>query len=101
MSVDAPGLKDAIYIPIVAGTAYVIDDFIAPIFDQRIPNPCCERIEHFVPGCALPLPFAALAHASERAKDAFGIVDLVDGRWTLGAVGRARAGKQWSDVHLL
>src|SRR4030095_16972454 len=89
------------YVAVVPGAAYVVDDFVAAVFDERIANFGCEGVEHFVPGCALPLPFAARTNALQRKEYAFGVVNLVDSRWTLGAVAAAGTGMQGIAFELL
>src|SRR5262249_42840312 len=94
MPVDAPRLQDAIDVAVVSGAAYVIDDFVAAVLNQRAANFCCERVEHFIPSRSFPLSFAARPDAFQREENAFGIVKLIDRGRTLGAVASARAGMQ-------
>src|SRR4030095_10861645 len=96
-----PGLKHAIDVAVVPGAAYVIDDFVAAVLDQRIANFGCGGVEAFVPSCALPLPFAARTNALQRKEYAFGVVNLVDGSRALGAVAAARTGMQGIAFELL
>src|SRR5205085_5477767 len=90
VAVNAPGLQHALDVAVVAGPAHVVHHFIAAAFDERLANLSRERVEHFVPGGALPLAFAARADAFQREEDAFGVVDLVDSGRPLGAVTPAR-----------
>ena len=77
MPVDAPGLKDSIDVAVVTGTAYVIDDLVAAILNQRVTNLFCKRVQDFVPRCSFPLTFAARADSFEREENSFGIVKLI------------------------
>src|ERR1700730_10695555 len=99
--VNAPRLEHAIDIAVVTGPAYVIDDFVAAVFDQCISDLGCECVEHFVPGGSFPLAFAARTDSLEREEYSLGIVKLIDGGRALGAVASARPGMQWIAFELL
>ena len=99
--VNAPRLKHAINVAVVSGTAYVIDDFIATVLDQRVANLRRERFEHLVPGGSFPLTFAARADSLKREENSFGIVDLIYRRRALGTVAPARTWVQRIALELL
>ena len=78
MAVDSPRGEDAFSKAIFTWTPNVIHDFVATFFDDRFANARCDCVECFVPGCALPLSFAAFACAFEWIKNSIGVGNLVD-----------------------
>src|SRR6266851_4604945 len=85
-------MQDALVVDeFMAGTADMIDDFVAPPLNQGRANPRRQVVEHFVPGDSLPFALAAFTSAHEWIENALGIVDLVKGRRTFGAVPSAAA----------
>src|ERR1041384_4008252 len=70
----------------------VIHDFIAPLFQQRLPHAAGNVIESFIPRDTLPLSCAALADALERETNPLGIVDLIERGRALGAISAPTAG---------
>src|SRR5579875_2632621 len=89
--VYAPALQHAFHVAILARTPNVIDDLSLAILHQRLANARGNRIERLIPGDALPLALATLAHALQWIEDAFGIVDLVERRRAFGAGAPATA----------
>src|SRR6516164_1515171 len=75
----------------MAGTADVIDDFVAPPLNQRRTNPGSKIVKHFAPGNLLPFALTALASALEWIKNTLGVIDLVKGRRTFSTVASAAA----------
>src|SRR6187549_1903819 len=70
----------------MTGSSDVIHDFIAPLFQQGFSYAAGNVIESFIPRDALPLSCAARADALERITNPLGIVDLIDGSRSLGAI---------------
>src|SRR6266404_1305301 len=99
--VDAPRLEHSVDVAVVTGTAYVIDDLIAAILDQCVANLFGERVEDFVPGCSLPLAFAAGADSFEREENSLRIVKLIDRGGTFSAVAASRRGMKRIAFELL
>src|SRR3989337_1912955 len=91
--IHAPGLNDAVGISIFARAADVIDNPIAAA-GAGLAHLLRDFIECLFPGNAFPLAFAAFAHALKRIQNPFGVIDLVMGRRTFGAVSSAAA---WVD----
>ena len=85
VAVDSPGLQRAIHDEVVARTAHVIHHFFAAPFLNRFANARAERFQHFSPRSARPLPGSARPAALHGIKNAIRIVNLIDGRRTLGA----------------
>src|SRR5487761_827360 len=73
-------------------TADVINDLVVPPFEQRLADPSGKIVERVVPGYALPFAVAAFAHTAHRIADPLSVVDLIQSRWTLGAVAAAAPG---------
>src|ERR1700730_13335391 len=85
-------MQDALIVDeFMAGTAYVVDDFIAPPINQRLANPLSKILQHLVPGHSLPFALTAFTGALERIEDTLRIIDLVEGRRTFSAVASAAA----------
>src|SRR6185437_7859187 len=70
----------------MAGPSNMIHDFIAPLFQQGFSHAAGNVIESFIPRDALPLSCAARADALERVTNPLGIVDLIEGSRSLGAI---------------
>src|ERR1035441_2315876 len=73
----------------MAGTANVVDDFIATIFHDGLANATGEIVEHLVPRNAHPVPAAAFSDAFERIQNALRIGDLIQRRGALRAISSA------------
>src|SRR5215469_14721935 len=85
-------MEDALIVDqLVAGTAHVIDDFVPSSLSQSGADPRGQIIEHLVPAHLLPFALTTPASASKWVKDSLGVVNLVEGRVTLGAVTSAAA----------
>src|SRR5512144_3174724 len=70
----------------MTGASNVIHDFIAPLFQQGFSYAAGNVIESFIPRDALPLSCAARADALKRITNPLGIVDLIEGSRSLGAI---------------
>src|SRR6516225_11980582 len=86
--------------------AHVVHNFVFAAFLQGFSSALAKIVENFVPAHALPLAFTAFARAPQGIKDAFRIVDLIDGCRAFGAVASATAGMRrvsfkLLDAHLL
>src|SRR5262249_41204827 len=87
VAVDAPGVEDALQVDeLVAGPAEVVHDLALPSVDERLADAPADVVEHLVPRDALPSPAPARPDAAQRIADALGIVHLIEGRRSLGAV---------------
>jgi len=90
MTVDAPGMQHALVVnQFVPGPAHVIHNLVLPAFLQRAADAPGQVVEDLVPAHALPLAFTSFTGAAQRIEDAFGIVDLVDGGRSFGAIAAA------------
>src|SRR5438270_14065684 len=89
--IDAPRAEDTFHVAIVPRPPDVIHHLVAPIFDNGDADFGGEGVQHLVPGGALPLAFAALPGTLQGIENASGVVDLVDGGRSLGAVTPATA----------
>src|SRR4030095_5429135 len=76
---------------LVAGAAEVIHDLLRPALDDGLADAAADVVEHLVPGHALPLATAALAHTPQRIANALGVLDRVQRGRALGAVAAAAA----------
>src|SRR5215510_729387 len=93
MSVDAPGVQDPLVIKqLVARTADMIHDLVAPILFKRFAYPCRDIVQSFVPTHALPLSFSPLSNSLQRITNALGIGYLVQCRRPFRAVASAAPG---------
>jgi len=68
----------------------VIHDFVTAIFEDRVANARREGVERFVPRRAFPLSFSAFSGALQWKKNAIRIGNLIECRWSLGAVSPTR-----------
>ena len=91
VAVHPPGLDTAIGVAIFSGTADVVHNAVFALL-ATLAHLGGNIAERFIPTDALPLAFAALAHALERVEDAFGVVNLVVGGRAFGAVAPSAAG---------
>src|SRR5262249_1424477 len=86
-AVDAPGVEDALEVDqFVPGAAQVIHDLLLPSLDEGGTNAAADIIQHLVPGDTLPLTTPPRAGTAKRIEDALGVMPLVQGRRSLGAV---------------
>src|SRR2546426_8818720 len=92
VAVDPPRVEHALQVDeLVSGTAEVIHDFLLPALDERLADPSRDVVERVVPRYALPSTAAARPLAAHRIEDALGILHLIEGGGTLGAVAAAAA----------
>ena len=70
----------------MTGAADVINDFVAPLFQQRFPYAAGNVIESFIPGDARPLSCAALAHALERETNPLVLISVLCLSFALSAI---------------
>src|ERR1041384_8017482 len=91
VSVDSPRRKNAFCKTIFAGTAHVIHDFVAPVFQDCVTNPRGDGVECLIPGCAFPFPFATFSSAFEWVKNAVRICYLIQCCRTFSTVATTRA----------
>src|SRR5947208_15851960 len=73
VTVHTPGGENALSESIFAGPPDVIHDFVAPIFDDGLPDSRRDGIEHFVPTDTFPLSVAASPGTLEPVTDAVGV----------------------------
>ncbi len=92
MAIDAPRLQHPVGVAFVPGAADMVDHPVPRAGIERITDFCRDFVQRLLPRDTLPLARAALALALQRVQDALGIVNLVDGRWSLGAVAPAAGG---------
>src|ERR1041385_3005214 len=85
VAVDAPRLQRALHDEVVTGAADMVHDFFAAPFLYGFADACTERLEHLLPRGAGPLPCSALPSTLHRIEHAVGIMNLINGRGTLGA----------------
>ncbi len=83
--VDAPRLQRPLHDEVVSRAPNVVHDFFAAPFLKRFANARAKSFQHFIPRSARPLPCSARPAALHRIQHAIRIVNLVDGRRTLGA----------------
>jgi len=91
VSVEAPGLQDAIDVAVFAGPPDVIHQLVTAFFHDGASNAPADVRERLVPGDALPLAVAAGALALERIENPIGILELVGRDDALGARAAAAA----------
>src|SRR5205085_1975433 len=97
-----PGMQHPLVVDeLVAGTSNVIHDLVLPAILQSAADLVGEIVEHFVPGNALPLSFAALSGALQGIQNALRIVDLIDGGRTFRAVTATASGMLGISLELL
>src|SRR5437868_14109642 len=101
MPVDPPGLKHSIHVSVLPGAAHVVHHFGAAVLFERGSDLLRQSFENFIPGCALPFAFAALARPFQRIKNSFGVLNLIDCGGTLCAIATARSGMKRSALELL
>src|SRR6476469_2131115 len=92
VTVYAPGGEDALSKTVFTGSADVIHDFVAAIFDYSLTNAVGNIIQNPVPRDSFPFSLPAFAGALEWVKNAVGILNLVKGGRAFGAVAAARSG---------
>src|SRR5262245_36292153 len=91
VSVEAPGLQDAIDIAVLARPSDVIHQLVTPVFLDRASNAPADVGQRFVPADALPLSTAARTFTLEGIENAIGILELVRRDDALGARAAAAA----------
>ena len=89
VAIHTPRAQHALHVAVVPRASDMIHHLVTSPLDNRGTNLGGERIQHFIPGRALPLALTALADALQGVQDTFWIVDLVDSRGTFGAVAPA------------
>src|SRR5262249_1511881 len=83
----APRVEGALGVDqFVPGAARVIHDLLLPSLEEGCTNAAADIVQHLVPGDTLPLTTPARAGTAKRIKDALGVLHLVQGGWSLGAV---------------
>src|SRR5215467_695586 len=92
VSVDAPGLESALHDEVVARTPDMVHDFLAATFLEGFAHAAADGFENLRPGNAFPLAAAPWSNAVQGIENAVGIVNLVDGRRSLGAQASAAGG---------
>ena len=89
VTVDAPRLQHPFGVAFVPGAPDVVDNPVACAGFERGANFRRDFVQRLFPRDAFPFACAALSLALQGIEDAFGIVNLVDGRRSLGAVASA------------
>jgi hypothetical protein len=77
---------------LMAGTAYMVHDFVVPVLLKGLPDPPGKIIQNLVPSHSLPFSLASLAYPFQRKEYPLGIVDLIDGGRSFCAVAAPAAG---------
>ena len=85
VAVESPRLNHAIGVPVFAGPTHVIHDLAAPVFRDGRAHTRADRVEHFIPGDALPFALTAFTDTLERVQNAVGIFKLIRRDHALGA----------------
>src|SRR5579883_548098 len=91
VTIHSPGSQHALHITIVSGASNMIHNLVASPLNKRLPDFRGKGIQHLIPCHAFPPALAALARTLQGIENAFGIVDLVDGRRAFGTVTPATA----------
>src|SRR5437868_8346448 len=78
-----------------------VHHFGAAVLFERGSDLLRQSFENFIPGCALPFAFAALARPFQRIKNSFGVLNLIDCGGTLCAIATARSGMKRIALELL
>src|ERR1051326_193006 len=91
VTVDAPGGENAFRKSIFTGPADVIHDLAFAILNDRFANATRKIVEHLIPTDAFPFSFATLSRSFEWIKNSIGIGNLIQRRWSFGAVTSARS----------
>src|SRR5436309_1348259 len=99
--IHPPRSQNAFHVAIVTGPPNMIHDLVAPSLDNRRPDLRGEGVKYLIPRRAFPLALSALARALQRIENALWIVDLVNRRWSFGAVTPATARVIRVALHLL
>src|SRR5262245_7434470 len=92
MAVDAPCLKHPFHVSVVTRPAHVVHDFIPAPLEDQLSNLRRDLVQNLIPTDPLPLSFTPFTRTFQGIQDAFGVLDLVDSRGSLGAIA-ATAGR--------
>ncbi len=92
VAVHTPGREHALGVAILARPADVVHDVVRPLVDYGLADPSRDVVHRLVPRHPLEPARAPLPHPLQRIQDAIDVVNLIEGRRTLGAVAPARPG---------
>src|ERR1051326_6448884 len=98
--VHAPGRQYAVHVAVLARASDVVHDLGTAFLLDRLAHARRDVVQYGVPADALPLAAAARADPAQRKKNAFGVIDLVDGGRAFGAIPTAAGGMVWIALEL-
>ena len=79
VAIDTPRVQNSLIVnKFMARTTDVINNLFAPSFNERLPNPCGQVVEDFVPGNPLPFALTTFADTFKRVENTLRIIDLID-----------------------
>src|SRR5438132_12306874 len=91
VTIHAPRTQYALHVAIVSRPPNMVHHFVAAVFDNSCANFGSECFQCLIPGCTLPLAFAALACTLQRIENALRVIDLVNGSRSLRTIATAAA----------
>ena len=92
VAVDAPCLQHSVRVVRLAGATNVIHDLVVAFFFDRLADASADLFERLIPANALPLATAPFSYPLHRVHNPLGVIDLVQRRWSLGAVAATARG---------
>src|SRR5210317_1981070 len=95
VAVNAPCLQHTVRVALMAWTSDVVNHSVASTGVQRCTDFSGNVVKDFVPCHLLPLPLTTLSDPLERVKNAFSVVDLVDGRRSFCTVSASASRVMW------